>query len=143
MQPDATLLVATVDDDGAPRAGRGWVAVDAGHPGRIRVVVGADDPAMVANLRPGARIAVTSGDVRTLRSTQVKGRVDTVGPTSDDDLTAMAGAVDGFVRAVHEVDGNPPEQLRRLLPNAVLAVEIDVDEVFDQSPGPGAGSRRT
>lgn len=142
FHPDTTLVVATVDDDGAPRAGRGWTAgstasTDGSH---LRVVVSADDPAMVANLRAGAAIAVTCGDVRTLSSAQLKGRVTAVGPPTEGDLAAMERSVEGFMHAVHEVDGNPIEQLRRLLPNAVLAVELDVAEVFDQSPGPGAGS---
>ncbi|MCU0262036.1 MAG: hypothetical protein MUE78_13570 [Ilumatobacteraceae bacterium] len=141
--PDATLLVAGVTDDGEPRAGRAWVVLPGDSASQVRVVASADDPGMVAAMRSGAALAVTSGDVRTLRSCQVKGTIVAVEPTTDVELAAMEVAVEGFVQAVHETDGSPPHELRRLLPHAVVTVVVDVAEVFDQSPGPGAGSRST
>ena len=45
-----------------------------------------------------------------------------------------------FFDAVHRADGNPLEALRRMLPLQMVAVEMIVEETFDQTPGPGAGA---
>ena len=136
----ASLVVGTVDPDGAPRATRAWAALvlDA-TAGRVRIVMSADDAQAVANVGRGA-IAVTGADVRTLRAVQLKGRVERVGEPEVDDLTAFDEHASAFMEAVHEVDGNELSLLRRLLPQEVVVVDLVVDEVFDQSPGPGAGA---
>jgi hypothetical protein len=135
----AAIIVGTVGPDGEPRATRGWSvrSVDA-DTGRIRVMISADDPLVVGNLA-GSRIAVGGAEVRTLRSAQVKGRVVSVETPTAEDLADMAHDSERFFVDVHVVDGNPLELLRRLLPHDVVAVEIEVEEQYDQSPGPGAG----
>jgi hypothetical protein len=136
------LLVGTVSPEGRPRVTRGWslASVDS-HEGRLRLVMTADDRVAVANLA-GARIAVTGGDVRTLRSAQVKGRVVAVEDVTADDLARMAMHVEEMFTAVTETDGTPRAVLDNLLPLDVVAVEIDVDGIYDQTPGPSAGARR-
>jgi hypothetical protein len=133
------LIVGTATDDGEPRATRAWAVVLAAGTQRARVIVSADDPSSVIGLRNG-RVAVTAADVRTLRAVQMKGRVTAVEPASSADIEMMDLQSQAFFEAVHEVDGNPVEQLRRILPHQVVAVEFDVEEWFDQSPGPGAGA---
>lgn len=136
----AALVVGTVDSDGEPRATRAWSA-DVIDPaaGRIRFTMTADDEVSVANLATG-RLSLTAADVRTFRSMQVKGTVAAVGPPTTDDLALMSARIDLFLQTIHETDGNPLDGLRRMLPHQVLAIEIDIDEVFDQTPGPDAGT---
>lgn len=142
IEAGAGLVVATVGRDGLPRVGRAWAAAATGADrGGLRVVVSADDATTVANLEAAGVVAVTVADVRTLRSLQVKGRTLCVEPPTVGDLAEAERQTDRFFEAVHEVDGLPVQQLRRLLPGKVLAVEIAVDEQFDQSPGPAAGVR--
>jgi hypothetical protein len=43
--------------------------------------------------------------------------------------------------AVHDVDGHPFALVERLLPSSFLVCELEVDEFFDQTPGPRAGAR--
>jgi hypothetical protein len=136
----AGLVAGTVAADGEPRATRAWAAqvVDDGTD-RIRVVLGADDQVTVDNLRTG-RFALTGADVRTLRSVQLKGRVARVEPPTAEDVEQVAEHSTAFFRAVHETDGISIAMLERMLPATVIAVEFEVDEVFDQSPGPAAGA---
>jgi len=47
---------------------------------------------------------------------------------------------DRFFEVVHLTDGNPIELLRRMLPIEVLVVDVVVEEMFDQTPGPEAGA---
>ena len=87
----ASLVVGTVSDDGEPRAGRAWASrVIERDPLRIRLVMAVDDEVTVANVAPGAIVAVTGGDVRTLRSVQLKGCVRLVEPPTADDLALAA-----------------------------------------------------
>ena len=140
IEDGAGLVVGTVGDDGEPRATRAWsVTVADPTAGRVRVVVGADDPVTVANLRVGAAVAVNGADVRTFRSVQLKGRVAAVVDAGTADLEAARVQSDRFLQAVHDTDGNPLEQLRRILPINVVVIEMTVDEMFDQTPGPEAG----
>lgn len=135
-----SLVIGTVSETGEPRATRAWSAeVLDREPLRIRVLMGADDEAAVANLGSGS-VAVTGADVRTLESLQVKGQVVVVEPATTEDLARVAEHTDRFFEAVHETDGTPVSLLRRLCPHEVIAFEMVVDGTFDQSPGPAAGA---
>lgn len=138
LDEGAGILVGTADADGTPRATRGWGArLDAD--GRLRVTMGADDPAVVANL-PGRTVAVTAADVRTLRSVQLKGPVVDMCDPDDADLAAAEQQTDRFVGGIVETDGYPEHVIRRLLPDRFVSVVIDIGSGFDQTPGPTAGS---
>lgn len=140
IEDGAGLVVGTVGADDEPRATRAWsaVVVDAAAR-RLRVVVSADDPVSVANLRPDAVVALNGADVRTFRSVQLKGRVVVVEPPGPDDLDTTREQSERFLHEVHATDGNPIELLRRILPIEVVVVELEIDEMYDQTPGPDAG----
>lgn len=140
IEAGAGLVVGTAGADGEPRATRAWAATVVDPDARrLRVVVSADDPVSVANLRPGAAVALNGADVRTFRSVQLKGRVVTVEPPTPDDFDAARVQSDRFLQMVHETDGNPLESLQRILPVEVVVVEIGIEEMYDQTPGPEAG----
>jgi hypothetical protein len=138
--PGCGLIVGSVSDAGEPRATRAWAAtiVD-GDGGRVRLVVDAGDPQVVANISAGRQLAVTGADVRTLRSIQLKGQVVLVEPATAADLDEMTMMSSAFFEAVHEADRTDPALLHRLLPSEVMACELEVSEAYDQTPGPGAG----
>ena len=138
----ASMLFGTVCDDGAPRAARAWGVRADPSSGRLRIAVTADDSIVVANLTNVAHPSVTftAADVRTFRSLQIKGRVVLVEPPTPDDRTIVDEQTDHFFVAVMEVDRSPLEGLRCMLPHEVVMVEMSVDELFDQTPGPTAGS---
>jgi len=135
------LIVGSVGPDGEPRATRAWSAVVTDHATRrVRVVVSADDPTIDEHLAGGV-LALTGADIRTLQATQLKGPIVAVEEPTASDIDAMAAQSTAFFDAVMATDGNPIELLQRLLPARVVAVEFVVEEVYDQSPGPGAGER--
>jgi hypothetical protein len=136
----ASLVVGTVSPDGEPRANRAWAAtvIDA-DAGRIRFVMSGDDPDLVEHLSSG-RVSLTGADVVTYRSVQLKGRPVVVEAATADDVEVARVHSDALFDAIHRTDGNPIELLRRMLPLSMLAVEMIVDETFDQTPGPKAGS---
>jgi len=140
IEAGAGLVVGTVSPSGEPRADRAWAAsvVDAASR-RIRFVMSADDPVVVEHLSSG-RVSLTGADVTTYRSVQLKGRPVVVEPPTADDVELTRHQSGVFFEAVHRADGNPVELLRRILPHEMIAVEMVVDESFDQTPGPSAGT---
>ncbi len=140
VEAGAGLVVGTVSSDGEPRADRAWAVsvVDAGTR-RIRFVMSADDPVVVEHLQSGT-VSLTGADVTTYRSVQLKGRPVVVETPTAEDAALVVHQSGVFFEAVHRTDGNPVELLRRMLPREMVAVEMVVDESFDQTPGPTAGT---
>ena len=132
------FLLGTADRDNVPRGARAWGVRVVGER-RLRVVFSADDEIVVANAAEGM-VAVTGAEVRFLRSAQLKGRSVRIEAPDADDLEAAAVQTDLFFRAVNETDQNDLDMLRRFLPTRMLAIEIEVCDAFDQTPGPTAGA---
>jgi hypothetical protein len=141
----ASILAAVTLPDGTPRATRAWSCevVDATRR-RLRIVFSDNATELVDALRTGTgRVAVTSADVATLESVQVKGPVVSVGPTTPHDDAVVAHHCELLIEVIHRTDGMPVDVLRRFLPVTTIAVELEVEEVYDQTPGPTAGARHT
>jgi hypothetical protein len=140
IEAGAGLVIGTVDGDGNPRGVRAWGAwVVGADAGSVRVVFTGDDQSVVDNLE-GRNVALTAADVRTLRCVQVKGRVVAVGQPTATELAVAERQTESFFAAVHESDGNPIDVLRTMLPTTQLVLEMIVDEQYDQTPGPTAGT---
>jgi hypothetical protein len=139
METGAGLIVGTVSPEGWPRADRAWAAsvVDA-EARRVRFVMSADSVAVVDNLQSG-KVSLNGAEVSTYQSVQLKGRPVVVEAPTSADIELARVQSETFFEAVHRTDGNPIEALRRLLPHEMVAVEMIVDESFDQTPGPSAG----
>ncbi len=140
LETGAGLVVGTVSAEGEPRADRAWAAsvVDADSR-RLRFVMSADDPAVVDNLQSGT-VSLTGAEVSTYQSVQLKGRSLVVEAPTAADVELVSVQSETFFEAVNRTDGNPVESLRRMLPHRMVAVEMIVEESFDQTPGPSAGT---
>ena len=139
MRTGGGLIVGTVSADGWPRADRAWaVSVVDAETHRIRFVMSADDVAVVDNLQSG-KVSLTGAEVSTYQSIQLKGRPVVVEPPTSADIELARDQSETFFEAIHRTDGNPLEALRRMLPHEMVAVEMIVEESFDQTPGPSAG----
>lgn len=138
-----SLIVATVAADGAPIATRGWGLTPL-SPRRARLLVAADDAMAFApadaTQRDGVAVAITAADVRSYRAVQLKGRSVAVEPATDDDRATAAASLDRFAIAVAETDRTPRHLVDRLVPGAFVACTIEVETMYDQTPGPGAGA---
>ncbi len=141
LQCTGSLIVATVDAGGVPRASRAWDLQVVADGARVRVTLDAGDHAALDNVEAGRSVAVTVTDVFTLRSVQVKGTgaAATV-PTADDTVHGDRYRA-GFLADVAEVEQVPEALPQRLIPASFRTFEMAIDEVFDQTPGPSAGAR--
>ena len=88
-------------------------------------------------------IAITFEEIGTHETYQVKGRYLSHRPVRPAEIDIASRARERFVKGVRTLF--PDERLAALLrasvPAPSLAVEIEVHEVFLQTPGPGAGAR--
>ena len=141
LEAGSALIVGLLGEDGAPVAGRGWGLTFYEGTRWARLLVGADTiTGPSREVTVGSPIAVTGANVLTLASAQVKGPVTAVVPAEKSDLARLRRYCDAFFDDVAVVDSIPRELMERLVPTDVVACDIDVAEVFDQTPGPTAGS---
>jgi hypothetical protein len=141
LESGCSISVATVGLDGAPHASRGFGLTVLSDGARVRLLLDADDRTTRANLAGEGAIAVTGVAVPTLRAVQFKGTANDPVATSDaGDLARAALHLESFFADVNRIEGTPIALLERLRPTAFAVCTITVAEVFDQTPGPGAGS---
>jgi len=136
------VVVATPDLELRPTLARAWhPRIDAG--GR-RVTLCVEAPLgspIRANLERRCALAATFVRPTTYRSVQVKGTVRDVRPSTAEERRAVADHNAIFVDEVVEV-GVPARVADRFLDDReLLAVTVDVRELYDQTPGPAAGER--
>lgn len=127
-----------------PYATRAWgTEVLSSDPPRVRVLVGAGAFAALGRF-PGDgatfSIAVTGADVRTLRSVQLKGTGHDLETPTPADLERSGAYCDAFFADVEAVDGVERALMERLVPTDLLAVTVEVAALYDQTPGPAAGT---
>jgi len=141
VEAGPALIVGTVGTDGAPHATRGWglTVLDRGI-GELRLLLDADDDQARANLVETGAIAITATDVPTLRSMQMKGTCTEVAPATDLDMERSARYRDAFFTDIEAIERTPRELPERLAPTALSACTVRVGELFDQTPGPAAGT---
>ena len=137
-------VVGLCTAEGEPFATRGWsVLVLEEEPLRLRVLLATGSMARVGR-RPGDGsrfpMALTTANVTTLRAVQVKGVAHSLEEATEADMARYHAYTAAFVDAVHEIDGLPVEILRRWPPLDLCAATLEVQAIFDQTPGPGAGA---
>lgn len=140
LESPSSLLVASVSRDGVPDATRAW-GIHVLGPDRVRVLLAANAERTLANVAGGGRMALTTTHFVTLVSWQLKGRVVSVGPATADDRIRHDEFCAGCVRILHDLEGTAEEVIWRLVPAGIVACELLVEQVFDQTPGPQAGAR--
>jgi hypothetical protein len=140
LESPCSLLVGSVAADGLPDAVRAW-GVEVQGPERIRVLLAADSQRTLENLADGGRVALTTTDFVTMVSWQLKGRAALVEPATAADRIRFDVFCAGCLGLLAPLQGVPEATIARLIPADVMACEMVVEQVFDQTPGPGAGAR--
>jgi hypothetical protein len=141
LESGCSLILGTVLPDGEPHAGRGWGLTLLSPPGSVRLLLDVEDTVTIDRAAEGGAIAITAASVRTLRSLQLKGRVLAVEPGSAEDAARAGRYCDEFFTDIEETDGFDRAIMELLVPTGYTACTVTVDDLFDQTPGPGAGAR--
>jgi hypothetical protein len=140
LESPCSLLVGTVDGHGRPDATRGWSAQLLG-PDRLRLLVATEARRAIANLADGGRLALTTTHFVTMVSWQLKGRATLVEEATAADRIRFDAFCAGCLEILAPLHMVSEETIARITPAGVVAVEMVVEQVFDQTPGPGAGAR--
>jgi hypothetical protein len=139
LAPGRSVLVGTADASGWPACCRG-VAL-AVHPDGegvtvyVPVVTGAET---VANVASTGRIAVVCSDPASHETIQLKGRTGAVRVAAEDEAGAVDDFFERFASALDSV-GLPRGLSRTVTRWPAFAIEVAVEAVFEQTPGPRAG----
>jgi hypothetical protein len=141
LESGCSLILGTVQPDGEPHAGRGWGLTVLSNPRHVRLLLDVEDSTTVERAAAGGAIAITAASVRTLRSLQLKGRVSSVEPASPEDVARAARYCEAFFTDIAETDGFGRTVTERIVPIGYTACTVVVDDLFDQTPGPGAGAQ--
>jgi hypothetical protein len=96
--------------------------------------------AALADLRDNGQIAITIADPTTNRAMQLKGSWIGERRVTDGDRAFLQRYREQLTCQLALV-GVPRSVSRRLVWWPVVALQVQVTEVFDQTPGPGAGNR--
>jgi hypothetical protein len=139
LESGCALIVAAVSADGVPLATRGW-GLDVQGPATVRLLLDADEVVLLDDLRSRGRVAVTACNVPTYRSMQLKGTCEQIEDATDTDVERAGRFCDDFFDDILEVDGTPRWKCERIVPTRFVVARVVVAEVFDQTPGPTAGS---
>ncbi len=92
----------------------------------------------LANLRDNGRVAISFSNPLDARSVQVKGRLLGARPMRPEDEAAQGRYHAALSQALTWV-GVPGATLRRIAYAPSVAIDVAIEEIFDQTPGPGAG----
>jgi hypothetical protein len=134
-----SVIVATVDAEGVPTCCRG-IAIDSKDDfDSVTVYLPAATAGeTVANLATTRRIAVSCTEPLSHSSIQIKGvtRGVKLAPAQDRDFVAQR--LESFADALGAF-GLPRNVTRSLTHWPAFAIEVSVEELFDQTPGPKAG----
>lgn len=142
LERGCAIIVGTTGLDGEPHAQRGW-GCSVVDPATIRLLLDASDPVLSAHVDAGGWLACTAADVRTLESVQLKGRVVAVDAPARADLERAEQHNDELFDDIERTDFFPRVLTARMVPPAYTVAVVRVEEVYDQTPGPGAGSPRS
>jgi hypothetical protein len=108
--------------------------------GRVAVYVSEDAGAeTLANLEANGAIAVVFEEILSHHTVQVKGRVLEIRPAAESERELVERSIAGFFRQVEAV-GAAPGVVRRRRRWPCRVVTFEVTDVFEQTPGPKAGT---
>jgi len=146
VQGPVSMNVASRDGHNQPAVARAFGCRI--PPDRRQIVVFLHVPrstALLAALRESGVMALVFSRPSTHETYQFKGRFLGTGQLTDDDRAVAARYRTALAEELGSI-GFPPKFTGAMVPEAaddLVAVQFEPAEVFDQTPGPQAGRRRT
>lgn len=140
LDPGTTIVVGTIDDRGTPDVCRATAV--ASRDGLATLVVYlpvATSQTMIQNLADTKRLAVTVMDPADNCATQLKGSLVGVRLAGDDEAGFVRDQFGAFTDVLDRL-GVPRRLSRSLRYWPAFAVEMQIEQMFEQTPGPQAGT---
>jgi len=140
LDSGVSMVGASANAELEPEAFRMWGA-SLSEEGLLRALVSSDARNTYEHVEAGTALCMTFADPLNLRSIQIKGHsLGAAEPPGPGDLASMEGYED-LLRPKSRLNGTPPGLLDAIRPRSVFVISIVVEEAYDQTPGPSAGTR--
>jgi len=141
LQTGVSVVVGTRDAALMPECTRAW-GIRIGEDRRTVTIflTEAISPQTLKNLRENGLVAVSCTRPTDHVACQLKGRVRNIRPADQRDRKRSRDWHREFVEEIVAI-GVPAETGQAWITEPDLAVEIDVTDVFQQTPGPGTGEK--
>ena len=135
-----SVFVGTVSPDGLPAGCRAIAVVSPDHLKTITVYVPmATSRDVIANVAATKRLAVVATYPPDHSAMQLKGTTTAVRLAADEEAELLRYRIEKFADVLHDL-GIPKRIGRSISHWPAFAIDMKVEEVFDQTPGPKAGS---
>lgn len=140
LEGGTSILLATVDSRGVPACCRA-IAVNSGDGFRSMTVYVpvATSRDIIANVAATRRLAISVSHPLDYDTVQLKGTTTGVRLANDDEHALVERRLDEFADVLSEI-GLPRKITRSITHWPAFAIEMNVEQVFDQTPGPKAGT---
>ena len=140
LGPGLSVVVGTADARGTPSCCRAvGLVVDASAQGVTVYLPVMTSAAVIADIATTGRVAIVSSNPVDHSTVQIKGCRRLVRVAGAEDLPVVRDLLDRLADTLETV-GLSKRLSRSLAHWPAFAVEVDVDTVFDQTPGPRAGN---
>jgi hypothetical protein len=138
---DVATWIATASRECVPQTTRATGARVQRSPGKLWIYLPAEQSQRaLANAREGAQLAATYVRIHDYRAVQVKGTIVRTWPCSDDERRWPEMYMERFIEANVRV-GMERAAIEKLTYWPSVVVEIDVQDLYSQTPGQNAGSK--
>ncbi|MBI2215538.1 MAG: hypothetical protein HYU52_17960 [Acidobacteria bacterium] len=139
LEPRVSIIVGTVSADRMPASCRA-IALRANEELSVFTVYVpvATSQETVANVAATRRIAVACSRPRTHSTIQFKGAAREVRLAADEEREFVSGRLQAFADELGDL-GYPRRSIGALAHWPAFAIEIAVEALFEQTPGPNAG----
>lgn len=134
-----SIFVGTADGNGVPACCRAIALSSSDELKTATVYVPMSTSRdVIANIAATRRVAVVSSYPLDHLTTQLKGTTTNVRLAHDDELELLRDRIDGLADVLHLI-GMPRRIVRSITHWPAFAVEMKVEEIYEQTPGPKAG----
>jgi len=141
LQTGVSVIVGTRDASFMPESTRAWGIHVAKDCASVTIfLTEAISKKTLQNLRDNGLVAISCTRPTDHAACQLKGRLRTIRPAGQADHEQSTNWHRDFTQELVAI-GVPSGMCEAWMTEPALAVEIDVTEVFHQTPGPGAGEK--
>jgi hypothetical protein len=141
LDQNVSVVVGSVDGRGEPSTCRALALTSSDELSTLIVYVPVSTSReTIANIAATGRLTVVATHPIDHHSVQLKGTAATARPAREDEAPVVQRGLQGFGALLNTI-GIPPRVTNALTWWPALAIEMRVEEIFDQTPGPLAGAR--
>ena len=138
---DVGIWIATANRECMPQTTRSMGARVQRTPAKVWLYVPLEQSHRVlSNARPGAKLSATFVRIYDYRAVQIKGDIVQTRPCTDDERQWPQKYLDRFADANVRVGMNR-ELIEKMVYWPAAVVEVDVRELYSQTPGQNAGAK--